>query len=132
MNFKIDLPPDLLEKALALQIRAEDIEEQFVRGSGPGGQKINKTASTVQLRHMPTGIEVRCQQHREQSRNRIAAYKMLILKIEELVRGKESARAQEKFKIRKQKQRRSRRAKEKMLQGKHLRGEVKELRKSIP
>lgn len=129
MNFPVDLPPDMLAKAAALIVRPEDVDEHFIRGGGHGGQKINKTASLVQLIHRPTNIEVRCQDHREQSKNRLSAWKLLILKIEELVKGKESERAQERFKVRKQKMRRSRRAKEKMVDNKKRRGEVKEMRK---
>lgn len=127
---KIELPPKTLEKAQRLGVRFEDIEEAFVRGSGKGGQKINKTASSVWLRHGPTGIEVKVQKHREQSKNRISAYKLLIDKIEERLRGAESARAQKIFKLRKQKQKRSKRAKEKMLEAKKHRSMVKSLRRS--
>lgn len=101
-----------------------------MRGSGKGGQKINKTSSTVLLRYLPTGIEVRCQKHREQSKNRLSAYKLLILKIEEQVRGRESERAKKIFKLKKQKQKRSKRAKEKMLRHKHRRSEIKKNRGS--
>jgi protein subunit release factor B len=128
MNFPVDLSPPLQAQALELGIRMEDIEERFIRGSGHGGQKINKTASCVQLIHHPTGIEIRCQKHREQSKNRLSAYKLLILKIEEKVKGKESKRAQEIFKLRKQKARRSRKSKEKMLQEKKHRSDIKESR----
>lgn len=131
MHFPVDLPPDLLAKAASLGVRPEDIEERFIRGGGHGGQKINKTSSCVQLRHIPTNIEIRCQEHREQSKNRLSGYKMLILKVEELVKGKESQRAQEQFKIRKQKQRRSRRSKEKMLQEKQMRAERKDARGEV-
>lgn len=131
MHFPVDLSPPLLSKALSLNIRPEDVEEQFIRGSGHGGQKINKTNSCVLLMHRPTGIEVKCQKHREQSKNRLSAYKLLILKIEEKIRGKESARAKAIFKMRKQKQRRSRKAKEKMLQEKHHRSEIKENRHGL-
>lgn len=131
MNFPIDLPPKFLEKVQQLQINPQDISEDFIRGSGKGGQKINKTNSCVLLRHLPTGIEVRCQKHREQSKNRISAYKLLILKIEEKIRGSESEKAQKVFKLRKQKQKRSKRAKEKILQVKKQRGELKETRKNI-
>ena len=102
-----------------------------MRGSGAGGQKINKTSSTVRLRHVPTGTEVRMQKHREQSANRASAWKLMILKLDELKRGKESKLQQKIFKLRKQKQRRSRKAKEKMLQEKHQRAEIKEGRKNI-
>lgn len=66
--------------------RAE-VEERFVRGSGPGGQKINKTSSSVWLRHAPTGIEVRCQRERSQLANREIAWFELIARLE----GKQKA-----------------------------------------
>jgi peptide chain release factor len=129
--FPVSLPENLAAKALELEVRAEDIDEYFVRGGGKGGQKINKTSSTVLLRHRPTGIEVRCQKHREQSLNRLSAYKLLILKIEEKIKGAESERMKKIFKLRKQKTRRSRKAKEKMLEIKKRRGELKENRRSL-
>lgn len=125
MNFPVELPPAILKKALALGIDPSDVEEHFVRGSGHGGQKINKTASCVELHHAPTGIDVRYQHHREQSKNRLGAWKLLILKIEEQKLGKQSQIQKEKFKIRKQKMRRSRKSKEKMLDAKKQRGGVK-------
>lgn len=128
MSFSIPLPDFFLKKADELKIFPEDIVETFVRGSGKGGQKINKTSSTVLVRHLPTGLEVRCQKHREQSKNRLSAYKLLINKIEFLKKGKESERAKKIFKLRKQKQKRSKRAKEKMLEFKHKRSELKILR----
>jgi peptide chain release factor len=115
MDFPVELPPPSLILAQTLGLRPEDIEEMFVRGSGKGGQKINKTSSTVHLKHLPTGIEVRMQKHREQSKNRVSAYKLLLLKLDEAKRGKESVLSQKIFKLRKQKQRRNRKSKEKML-----------------
>ncbi len=131
MNFPVELTEKHLKKAQELKIKPEDIEESFVLGSGSGGQKINKTASCVLLRHGPTGIEVRCQKHREQSKNRTSAYKLLIDKIEYEVRGAASEKAQKIHKLRKQKQKRSKRAKEKMLEAKKRRGELKETRKNV-
>lgn len=131
MEFPIELPPNFLQKAEELKIKPEDILESFIRGSGKGGQKINKTSSCVLLRHQPTGIEVRCQKHREQSANRLSAYKLLILKIEEKIKGIESDRAKKIFKLRKQKRKRSKRAKEKMLEQKHHRGEIKQTRSPL-
>ncbi|MBI5753524.1 peptide chain release factor-like protein [Candidatus Peregrinibacteria bacterium] len=128
MNFPIELPPYFIQKAQELQIKTENILESFIRGSGKGGQKINKTSSCVLLRHQPTGIEVRCQKHREQSANRLSAYKLLILKIEQKIKGVASDRAREIYKIRKQKRKRSKRAKEKMLEQKHHRSEIKQNR----
>jgi len=131
MKFPVELPPPILEKAEKLKVFPWDITEQFVRGSGKGGQKVNKTSSTVLLRHLPTGIEVRCQKHREQSANRVSAYKLLILKIEECKLGMESERAKKIFKLKKQKQKRSRRAKEKMLAGKKRHSEIKANRRPV-
>lgn len=130
-DFPVSLKPDTLKKAEKLNIRAEDIEEQFIRGSGHGGQKVNKTASTVRLKHLPTGIEVKCQRHREREKNRMSGYKLLINKIEEIKLGKESEKAKKIHKLRKQKQRRSKRAKEKMLKLKKQRSELKETRKKL-
>lgn len=129
MEFPVKLPPPFPEKALELQIFPQDITEQFVRGTGSGGQKMNKTSSCVVLRHVPTGIEVRCQKHREQSANRLSAYKLLILKIEDKVKGAQSDRMKKIFKLKKQKQKRSKRAQEKVLKAKKMRGEVKVLRR---
>jgi len=129
--FPVELPPKTLGLAAALNIDPKDIEEHFTKGSGHGGQKINKTSSCVELHHVPTGIDVRVQKHREQSKNRISAYKLLILKIEEHVKGKKSEIQKEIFKKRKQKQRRSRRSKEKMLEEKHHHSGIKESRKKI-
>lgn len=131
MNFPIEIPPFFLQKALELQIKPEDIAESFIRGGGKGGQKINKTSSCVLLRHAPTGTEVRCQKHREQSNNRLSAYKLLILKIEEKVKGSLSQRQKAIYKLRKQKRKRSKRAKEKILAAKHHHSEIKQNRGDI-
>ena len=131
MNFAVEISEKFIKKASELGIHPEDIEEFFIKGSGKGGQKINKTSSCVMLRHLPTGIEVKCQKHREQSKNRLSAYKLLILKIEDKIKGKESERAQKIHKLRKQKVRRSRRAKEKILEQKSHRSAIKDTRKEV-
>jgi len=131
MEFPVQLPQPFLDKAFRLGVRPEDIREQFVRGGGKGGQKINKTSSCVLLFHAPTGIEVRCQKHREQSKNRLSAYKLLLLKIEAQRLGKQSDIAKKLHKIKAQKKRRSRRAKKKMLDDKKRRGELKEARRNV-
>lgn len=127
--FPIELSSEVLKKAAKLKVLGEDVEEKFIRGSGAGGQKINRTANCVWLKHLPTGIEVKCQRHRERERNRVLAYKLLVRKIETAVLGEKSEEMQKAFKLRKQKKRRSRRAKEKMVEEKRRRGEVKENRK---
>lgn len=129
MDFPIELPPKVLQKALELGISPSEIEEAFIRGQGKGGQKINKTSSCVWLRHLSTGVEVKVQKHREQSKNRLSAYKALIDKIEHFVRGEESAQAKRIFKLRKQKQKRSKCAQEKVLEAKRQRSTIKSLRK---
>ena len=118
----------LVERMQALGVREEDIEEQFVRSSGAGGQKVNKTSSCVVLHHRPTGIRVKCQQERSQALNRFLARRLLLDKIEAQIKGAASAAEQEIARIRRQKRRRSRRAKQKMLEAKHRRAETKSLR----
>ncbi len=81
------LPPQIDRRLTALGVRAEEVDERFVRGSGPGGQKINKTSSTVWLRHRPTGVEVRIQAERSQSANRELAWAELAAKLEARVRS---------------------------------------------
>ena len=78
----MSLPTQIVEKLAALGTSPADVEERFVRGAGPGGQKINKTSSTVWLRHRPTGLEVRSQRERSQSVNREAAWWILCAKLE--------------------------------------------------
>ena len=84
------LPIQIDERLAAVGTRASDVEERFVRGAGPGGQKINKTSSTVWLRHRPTGIEVRCQRERSQAANRELAWQELCAKLE--TRAREATR----------------------------------------
>lgn len=129
MDFPIQLSTKYIELAKLLNVRPEDIDEYFVRGTGPGGQKINKTNNCVELHHRPTNTNVRVQAYRQRTLNREAAYKQLLLKIEEDSMGITSERAQKAFKIRKQKNRRSRRAKEKMLEEKHHHAHIKNMRK---
>jgi len=88
------LPTQLISRLGALGIRPEDVDERFVRGSGPGGQKINKTSSTVWLRHRPTGLEVRCQKERSQVANRLEAWEELLAKLTARAREKTEAMVQ--------------------------------------
>jgi protein subunit release factor B len=73
---------DIDSRLRAVGVNPADVEERFVRGAGPGGQKINKTSSTVWLQHRPTGIEVRCQRERSQAANRELAWLELCGKLE--------------------------------------------------
>ena len=83
----MSLPTQIVERLAALGVSPDDVDERFVRGSGPGGQKINKTSSTVWLRHRPTGLEVRCQRERSQVANRELAWWELCEKLEERKRA---------------------------------------------
>lgn len=114
-----------------LGVREEDVIEKFIRAQGPGGQNVNKVSSCVYLRHLPTGIEVKCQEERSQVQNRYRARQILLKKIERAVLGKLSAEQKLIEKIRRQKRRRSRRAKLKMLEAKRRRAEKKLLRASV-
>jgi protein subunit release factor B len=111
-----------------MEILERDLSEHFIRGSGSGGQKINKTSSCVQLNHAPSGVEIRCQKTRSQADNRYWARKELCERIEGQVLGEKSKKQQAIEKIRRQKRRRSRRAKAKMLDSKSKQGNKKKLR----
>ena len=114
-----------------LGVREEDLRETFIRSSGPGGQKVNKTATCVFLVHLPTGLSVKCQQERSQALNRFLARRLLLDRVERLRTGLVSAEKMRIEKIRRQKRRRSRRAQEKTLAAKRLRSEKKALRVRI-
>lgn len=118
----------LIKKMEALNIHEKDIKESFVRSGKKGGQHVNKTSTCVYLKHIPTGIEVKCQEERSQSLNRYKARVILVKKIDQLVKGKESEEIQRIEKIRRQKRKRSKRAKEKMLAEKKITSEKKRFR----
>lgn len=113
-----------------LNIAESDLVEKFIIGSGHGGQKLQKTASCVYLKHIPTGLEIKCQKSRMREENRFHARRRLIEKIEEQLFEKKSQHQQEVEKIRRQKRRRSRRSKLKMLADKKQHAGVKKLRKT--
>lgn len=122
----------LTEKMRRLGIREQDLEEKFVRSGGRGGQNVNKTSTCVYLKHLPTGIEVKCQEERYQGLNRFLARRILTSKIEALRLGELSEEKKRIAKIRKQKRRRSKRSKEKMLRLKRERAEKKKTRSYRP
>ena len=99
----------LRERMAALGIREEELEERFVRSSGKGGQHVNKTSTCVWLRHIPTGIEVKCMAERSQSLNRFLARRELLEKIA-LLKGLSTPRSLEQDKERRRKARRQRRS----------------------
>ena len=118
----------LKQKSESLRIFEKDIKESFIRSSGKGGQKVNKTSTCVYLKHIPTGIEVKCSKTRTQGLNRYYARQILYAKIESLIKGRESEEKQRIAKIRRQKRKRSKRAKEKMLAQKKLQSRKKKER----
>jgi len=102
---------ELERRMAALGIKEHELKEQFILGSGPGGQKVNKTSSSVVLLHLPTGIEVRCKQSRSRELNRFLARRELCEKLEALYYGKKTKKELEAIKKKKQKKRRERRTK---------------------
>ncbi len=122
----------LQEKMAKLGIREEDLIERFNRSGGHGGQNVNKVSTCVYLKHVPTGVEVKCQQERSQALNRFLARRILTDKIENMILGKESEQQQRIEKLKRQKRRRSRRAKEKVLELKRITSQKKRSRTVKP
>ena len=129
------MTPETIAKIKSLMAEAflyeEDIEESFILGGGPGGQKTNKSSSVVRLFHEPSGFQVRCGENRSREINRWLARRMLAEKILEREQGRKSAQQQAREKKRRQKRRRSRRQKQRMLDDKHAHSEKKSARKPV-
>jgi peptide chain release factor len=98
----------LRERMAELGVREEDLEERFVRSSGAGGQHVNKSATCVWLRHLPTGVEVKCMRERSQSVNRFLARRELMEKLAARA-GLVTAEDRQREKLRRQKARKKRR-----------------------
>lgn len=122
------LPPQIDDRLAALGVRADDVDERFIRGSGPGGQKINKTSSTVWLRHRPTGLEVRCQRERSQSANRELAWQELCEKLARRARDATAAAVDAREAERRRTRQKSRGQKVRMIETKKRRAKHKATR----
>ncbi len=121
---------EALERSMTrLGIKAADLVESFVRSGGAGGQNVNKVATCVVLKHLPSGLVIKCQMDRSQGMNRYLARKILIARLDAQIHGRESEEAKRISKIKRQKRKRSRRAKDKVLQAKRHQSEKKLFRK---
>ena len=129
------ISPEKIEAIRKLMTEAsvyeEDLEESFILGGGPGGQKTNKTSSVVRLSHEPSGVAVKVGESRSREDNRWLARRMIAETILEREHKRKSAARQKAEKIRRQKRRRSRRQTQKMLDAKHARSEIKQMRKKV-
>jgi protein subunit release factor B len=129
------ISPETIEKIKELMAEAslfeEDIDESFILGGGPGGQKTNKTSNVVRLSHEPSGVQVRCGENRSRETNRWLARRMLAELILEREHKRKSAARQAAEKVRRQKRRRSRRQKQKMLDEKHAHSQIKANRRKV-
>ena len=129
------ISPEKIEAIRKLMAEAsvyeDDLEESFIMGGGPGGQKTNKTSSVVRLSHGPSGIAVKVGESRSREDNRWLARRMLAETILDNEHKRKSAARQKAEKIRRQKRRRSRRQKQKMLADKHAHSEIKAMRKKV-
>jgi len=125
--------PDIVEaplraRLISLGVNPGEVEERFVRGTGAGGQKINKTSSTVWLQHRPSGVEVRCQRERNQATNRLIAWTELAEKLEwRRQEAKNQAQSAREL-VRRQNRKKSRGQKLRMIQTKKHRAKIKQKR----
>lgn len=131
MTRSSDFENALAARMRSLGIREVDLEETFIRGTGAGGQKINKTSSTVVVRHTPSGIEVRCQRERSQAQNRDLARAELCDRLEARRAAERLERQNEREKQRRKNRARPRGLKEKILRHKHKRADTKKRRGKV-
>jgi protein subunit release factor B len=132
MPVSIEKEKELLERMQRLGLSEGDLQETFIRSSGPGGQKVNKTATCVYLVHVLSGLSVKCQKTRSQAMNRFLARRILLDRMERLQKGQVDAERKRIEKLKRQKRKRSKRAQVKVLQAKRRQSEKKALRSKVP
>ena len=128
MGSELPIPEELHRRMICLRVNESDLVERFIRGSGPGGQKINKTSSCVQIKHLVSGIEVKCQKSRSLMANRITARSMICSIIEEKEAKKRNSRRAAREKERRRNRQPSRRQKRLNVENKRKQGEKKRMR----
>ncbi|HOD37020.1 MAG TPA: peptide chain release factor-like protein [Syntrophales bacterium] len=131
MPVSFEKEKELLERMQRLGVSEDDLQETFIRSSGPGGQKVNKTSTCVYLVHSPSGLSVKCQKTRSQAMNRFLARRILLERIERLQKGQADAERKRIEKLKRQKRKRSKRAQEKVLQAKRRQSEKKASRSKV-
>lgn len=124
MNY-VGMNAEYESRLAALGASCTEVEERFIRGSGKGGQKINKTSSCVWLRHRPTGVEARCQQERSQLANRELAWTDLCTKLELRQRAAVAGVQHEREKTKRRNRQKSRAQKVRMIVSKKHRSTIK-------
>lgn len=113
LNFNIIRYKHDINYSKVPQLKGDELDIQFVRGSGPGGQAVNKTANCVVLKHIPTGLVVKCHETRSATQNLNRAKELLISKLDNLINKEDSVEAQNK-RIQQKKQSDSSKRKEKL------------------
>jgi len=122
---------ELKRRMHQLGVYEKDFREMFVRASGPGGQNVNKTATCVVLRHIPTGIQVKCQEERSQRLNRHKARWIVLERIEQQKKAERLKFIQQKEKLRRQRRKRTTALKEEILEQKRYRSVRKTSRRKV-
>ncbi|XP_071493463.1 mitochondrial translation release factor in rescue-like [Diadema antillarum] len=108
------------------ELKEEELQESFVRGSGPGGQATNKTSNCVVLKHIPTGITVKCHQTRSQSENQKIARLLMREKLDQHLHGDKSIIAQMERTMHRKREERKRRTRQKLERLRELRASLEE------